>query len=87
MTHLPRAVSWLQIIHVVRRETALQTELSSFLVEITALIFKKKDEDGSSYILDSILDKTGMKGTGMACIQPLNFGSVLDGFLFSGDYL
>ena len=45
----------------------LQTELSSFLIEITALIFKKKDEDGKSYILDSILDKTGMKGTGAAC--------------------
>lgn len=43
---------------------ALQTELSSFLIEITALIFKKKDEDEKSYILDSILDKTGMKGTG-----------------------
>ena len=43
----------------------MQTELSSFLIEITALIFKKKDEDGKGYILDSILDKTGMKGTGM----------------------
>ena len=43
----------------------MQTELSSFLIEITALIFKKKDEDGKSYILDSILDKTGMKGTGL----------------------
>ncbi len=35
------------------------------MIEITALIFKKKDEDGKGYILDSILDKTGMKGTGM----------------------
>ena len=49
----------------------LQTELSSFLIEITALIFKKKDEDGKSYILDSILDKTGMKGTGTACHVPI----------------
>lgn len=48
-----------------KKSVALQTELSSFLVEITALIFKKKDEDGKSYILDSIQDKTGMKGTGM----------------------
>ena len=47
------------------RPVAMQTELSSFLVEITALIFKKKDEDGKGYILDSIQDKTGMKGTGM----------------------
>ena len=44
--------------------TVVQTELSSFLIEITALIFKKKDEDEKNYILDSILDKTGMKGTG-----------------------
>ena len=53
----------------------MQTELSSFLVEITALIFKKKDEDGKSYILDSIQDKTGMKGTGirfpMSSMSPL----------------
>ena len=48
---------------------AMQTELSSFLVEITALIFKKKDEDNKSYILDSIQDKTGMKGTGMTLLQ------------------
>ena len=47
----------------------MQTELSSFLVEITALIFKKKDEDGKGYILDSIQDKTGMKGTGMNPLQ------------------
>jgi len=53
------------IIVVLRRwSLQMQTELSSFLIEITALIFKKKDEDGKSYILDSILDKTGMKGTG-----------------------
>lgn len=48
----------------------MQTELSSFLIEITALIFKKKDEDGKGYILDSILDKTGMKGTGMLVRAP-----------------
>lgn len=49
----------------------MQTELSSFLIEITALIFKKKDEDEKGYILDSILDKTGMKGTGVfLLLQP-----------------
>ena len=41
-----------------------QGELDSFLIEISALILAKKDEDGSSYIVDKILDKTGMKGTG-----------------------
>lgn len=39
------------------------------MIEITALIFKKKDEDEKSYILDSILDKTGMKGTGTASVH------------------
>jgi len=39
-----------------------KTELDSFLIEITARIFKKKDETG--YIVDAILDKTGQKGTG-----------------------
>lgn len=45
-------------------------ELDSFLIEITAAIFKKRDdltEDG--YVLDKILDKTGMKGTGRWTVQ------------------
>lgn len=37
-------------------------ELESFLIEITAKIFAKKDEDGSTYVLDNILDKAGNKG-------------------------
>jgi hypothetical protein len=46
--------------------SCLQTELSSFLVEITSLIFAKKDDQGGDgFLLDTILDKTGMKGTGM----------------------
>ena len=45
-------------------------ELDSFLIEITAQIFRKKEEDGSGrHILDFILDKTGMKGTGKMTIQ------------------
>jgi len=44
-------------------------ELSSFLIEITSKIFAKKDEDGKSYIVDQILDKTGMKGTGRWTVQ------------------
>ncbi|DBA78833.1 hypothetical protein WJX77_010165 [Trebouxia sp. C0004] len=69
-----------------------KTELSSFLIEITALIFKKKDEDGKGYILDSILDKTGMKGTGKWTVQQAAEMSVaaptieasLDGRFLSG---
>jgi 6-phosphogluconate dehydrogenase len=44
-------------------------ELDSFLIEITAKVFGKLDEDGTSYIVDSILDKTGSKGTGKMTIQ------------------
>ena len=43
----------------------MQTELDSFLIEISALILAKKDDDGS-FLVDKILDKTGMKGTGGA---------------------
>ncbi|WP_275076554.1 NADP-dependent phosphogluconate dehydrogenase [Providencia rettgeri] len=38
-------------------------ELSSYLIEITADIFKKKDEDGK-YLVDVILDEAANKGTG-----------------------
>lgn len=38
--------------------------LSSFLIEITAKIFKKKDAEGSGYLVDAILDSAGQKGTG-----------------------
>ncbi|MDR8389548.1 NADP-dependent phosphogluconate dehydrogenase [Aliifodinibius sp. S!AR15-10] len=39
-------------------------ELSSFLMEITADIFGKKEEDGSDLILNRILDSARQKGTG-----------------------
>lgn len=38
--------------------------LSSYLIEITAKIFDKKDPDGNGYLVDKILDKAGQKGTG-----------------------
>ncbi|MCX8649728.1 NADP-dependent phosphogluconate dehydrogenase [Gilliamella sp. B2776] len=38
-------------------------ELNSYLIEITADIFKFKDEDGN-YLIDVILDAAGNKGTG-----------------------
>ncbi|MBN8548469.1 MAG: NADP-dependent phosphogluconate dehydrogenase [Deltaproteobacteria bacterium] len=41
-----------------------QGVLSSFLIEITAKIFKKKDTEGQGYLVDSILDAAGQKGTG-----------------------
>lgn len=40
-------------------------ELDSYLIEITAKILAKKDDKGGDgYVVDKILDKTGMKGTG-----------------------
>lgn len=42
----------------------LQTELDSFLIQISAEILAFKDTDGTA-LVDKILDKTGMKGTGI----------------------
>jgi len=46
-----------------------KSELESFLIEITAIIFAKKDDDGKTYIVDKILDKTASKGTGKWTVQ------------------
>jgi len=44
--------------------------LSSYLIEITAQILEKPDDvTGEGYVLDYILDKTGMKGTGRWTVQ------------------
>jgi len=44
-------------------------ELLSFLVEITAEIFSIKDDKAEGYLVDKVLDKTGMKGTGKWTVQ------------------
>ncbi|GMH26200.1 hypothetical protein Nepgr_028043 [Nepenthes gracilis] len=45
-------------------------ELLSFLIEITADIFGIKDDKcGEGYLVDRVLDKTGMKGTGKWTVQ------------------
>jgi len=46
-----------------------EQELQSFLIEITSLIFQKKDDITEGFQVDSILDKTGMKGTGKWTVQ------------------
>jgi len=49
-------------------------ELDSFLIEITAEIFTKKDEDGTP-LIDKILDTAGQKGTGKwTAISALDLG-------------
>ena len=40
-------------------------ELSSYLVEITEICLRKKDEEDNSYIVEKIMDKAGQKGTGL----------------------
>ena len=49
-------------------------ELDSFLIEISALILAKEDDQsttapGEGHLVDKILDKTGMKGTGKWTVQ------------------
>jgi 6-phosphogluconate dehydrogenase len=48
-----------------------KSELSSYLIEITSKILRKEDDltGGWGYVVDYILDKTGMKGTGKWTIQ------------------
>lgn len=46
-----------------------QGPLSSYLIEITAKIFAKKDSESTGYLVDKILDKAGQKGTGMWTAQ------------------
>jgi 6-phosphogluconate dehydrogenase len=41
-----------------------KAELSSFLIEITAKVFSKVDEDTGEPLVDVILDKAGQNGTG-----------------------
>lgn len=41
-----------------------QGELSSYLIDITADIFGKKDDETGDYLVDKILDTAGQKGTG-----------------------
>jgi 6-phosphogluconate dehydrogenase len=49
-------------------------ELDSFLIEISAIIFAKKDEDGKP-LVDKILDTAGQKGTGKwTAISALDLG-------------
>ncbi|KAL7576039.1 hypothetical protein ACA910_000826 [Epithemia clementina (nom. ined.)] len=69
-----------------------KTELESYLIEITATILAKKDDKADGFVVDHILDKTGMKGTGRWTVQEAAEQSVaapviaaaLDGRYLSG---
>jgi len=50
----------------------------SYLIEITAEIFRKKDEETGKYVIDLILDSAGQKGTGKwTAKSALDFGMPL----------
>lgn len=51
-------------LHEVFTEWNTTDELNSFLIEITADIFKKIDPDTGKHLVDYILDAAGQKGTG-----------------------
>lgn len=44
-------------------------KLESFLIEISAAIFKEKDEKTGKYLIDVILDKAAQKGTGKWTVE------------------
>ena len=55
-----------------------KTELDSYLIKITAEIFTAKEDNGD-YVLDTILDSAGQKGTGKwTSIHSLNLGIPLN---------
>src|SRR6266446_8755090 len=43
--------------------------LESYLIEITAEIFRKRDPETGKALVDVILDKAGQKGTGLWTLQ------------------
>lgn len=50
-------------------------ELSSFLIEITSEIFRRKDDETGLPLVDLILDRAGQKGTGRwACKEAMELG-------------
>jgi len=50
-------------------------DLESYLIEITANILRKKDEDTKQFVVDLILDSAGQKGTGKWTVESaLNLG-------------
>jgi 6-phosphogluconate dehydrogenase len=51
-------------------------DLNSYLIEITAIILRKKDEETGKHIVDLIVDSAGQKGTGKWTVESsLNLGA------------
>jgi 6-phosphogluconate dehydrogenase len=57
-----------------------QGDLDSFLIEITAQIFRTRDPEAGGYLVDSVLDRAAQKGTGKWTSQnALDLGIPLTG--------
>lgn len=55
-------------------------DLDSFLIEITAEIFARKDDQGDGFLVDKVLDKAAQKGTGKWTVQSaLDLGTPITG--------
>lgn len=53
-------------------------KLKSYLIEITAEILKRKDEETGEYMVDIILDRAGQKGTGKwTSMEGLDIGAAI----------
>lgn len=52
-------------------------DLQSFLIEITAIIAAKKDDEAGGFLVDKIVDKTGSKGTGGSARCPLTVSVIV----------
>lgn len=52
-----------------RARARANSEMQSYLIEISAKIFATPDVEEGGWLVDKILDKTGMKGTGMWTVQ------------------
>ncbi len=53
-------------------------DLDSFLIEITAQVLRRRDDEGDGFLVDAVLDAAGQKGTGrLTAEQALELGTPL----------
>jgi 6-phosphogluconate dehydrogenase len=72
-------------------ETWNEGPLASFLVEISAQIFRKRDPDGDGWLVERVLDRAAHKGTGRWTVESAlalgvavpSIGAALDGRVLS----
>mgnify|MGYP003289145494 CR=1 FL=1 len=65
----PMTASAKAVVERLTEEVWNRGDLDSYLIDITAQIFRKKDPDTGKPMLEVILDKAGQKGTGIWTLQ------------------